>query len=128
MLFEAFGDHQVANVATEVMARTIDAELRAPGLADGRSPDVEPFWGIDTTSRFPDRHGSYLAVWDLGTPAPPVENVPNRAGGDPHGEGRSPSDDVLDLSTTFLEEGVLVDTCGGGPCRTGQPIAPPGGG
>ena len=32
MLYEAFGDHQVANVATEVMARSIGAELRAcPG-------------------------------------------------------------------------------------------------
>jgi hypothetical protein len=121
MLFEAFGDHQVANVATEVMARTVDAELRAPGLADGRSPDVEPFWRIDTTSRFPNRHGSYLVVWDVGTPAPPVENVPNRTGEDPHGMGRNPPDEVLELSTTFLEDGVLVDTCGGGPCRTRMP-------
>jgi hypothetical protein len=127
MLFEAFGDHQVANVATEVMARTIDAELRAPGLADGRSPDVEPFWRIDTTSRFPDRQGSYLVVWDFGTPAPPVENVPNR-GEDPHNLGRIQPDEVLELSTTFLEEGVLVDTCGGGPCQTlGAPRAPGGG-
>jgi hypothetical protein len=127
MLLETFGDHQVANVATEVMARTIDAELRAPGLADGRSPDIEPFWGIDTTSRFPDRHGSYLVVWDFGTPAPPVENVPNRAGQDPHNLGRIQPDEVLELSTTFLEEGVLVDTCGGGPCQT-LDARPPGGG
>ncbi|HEY8524864.1 MAG TPA: hypothetical protein VIL48_07885 [Acidimicrobiales bacterium] len=117
MLFEAFGDHQVANVATEVMARTIDAELRAPGLAEGRSPDVEPFWGIDTTQRVPDRHGSYLVVWDFGTPAPPVENVPNRAGEDPHGMGRD-QPEVLEMTTAFLERGVLVDTCGGGPCQT----------
>jgi hypothetical protein len=117
MLFEAFGDHQVANVATEVMARTIGAELRVPALADGRSPDVEPFWGIDTTSRFPDRRGSYLVVWDFGTPAPPVENVPNRAGDDPHGMGRD-QPEILDLATTFLDEGMLIDTCGGGPCQT----------
>jgi hypothetical protein len=127
MLLQVFGDHQVANVASEVMARTIDAKLRAPGLADGRSPDVDPFWGIDTISQFPDRDGSYLAVWDLGTPAPPVENVPNRAGEDQHNMGRIPPDDVLELSTTFLEEGVLVDTCGGRPC-TGQPIPREGGG
>jgi hypothetical protein len=127
MLFEVFGDHQVANVATEVMARTIDAELRAPGLADRRSPDIEPFWGIATTSRFPDRHGSYLAVWDFGTPAPPVDNVPNRAGEDPHNMGRNLPDDVLQLSTTFLNTGALADTCGGSPCR--EPLGPvPGGG
>ena len=46
LLFEAFGDHQVANVATEVMARTIGARLRAPALAPDRSPDVEPLWDI----------------------------------------------------------------------------------
>jgi hypothetical protein len=128
MLLEAFGDHQVANVATEVMARTIDAQLRAPGLADGRSPDVEPFWRIDTTSRFPDRHSSYLVVWDFGTPAPPVENVPNRAGEDPHNwAGRTPPDEVLELATTFLDDGALVDTCGGGPCYTPGAAGTPGG-
>jgi hypothetical protein len=122
MLYEAFGDHQVANVATEVMARTIDAELRVPALAPGRSPDVEPFWGIDTTGRLPDSRGSYLVVWDFGTPAPPLGNVPNRAGTDPHGQGRDQLE-VLTLATTFLEQGRLVDTCGGGPCQT---LPPPG--
>jgi hypothetical protein len=120
MLFEAFGDHQVANVATEVMARTIGAELRAPGLAPGRSPDVQPFWGIDTTKRLPDSHGSYLVVWDFGTPAPPLGNLPNRAGADPHGQGRDQLE-VLTLASTFLEQGELVDTCGGGPCQTEPP-------
>lgn len=117
MMFEAFGDHQVANVATEVMARTIDAKLRAPGLAEGRSPDVEPFWGIRSIDRFPHRGRSYLVVWDFGTPAPPTENVPNRAGEDPHGMGRA-QPEVLTLATEFLERGRLVDTCGGGPCQT----------
>jgi hypothetical protein len=122
MLYEAFGDHQVANVATEVMARTIDAELRVPALAPGRSPDVQPFWGIDTTRRLPDSQGSYLVVWDFGTPAPPLGNVPNRAGTDPHGQGRDQLE-VLTLAATFLEQGRLVDTCGGGPCQT---LPPPG--
>jgi hypothetical protein len=122
MLYEAFGDHQVANVATEVMARTIDAELRVPGLAPGRSPDVEPFWNIDTTRRLPDKRGSYLVVWDFGTPAPPLDNIPNRAGTDPHGQGRDQLE-VLTLATTFLEQGHLVDTCAGGPCQT---LPPPG--
>lgn len=117
MLFEAFGDHQVANVATEVMARTIGAELRVPALADGRSPDVEPFWDIPPVRRMPDRNGSYLVVWDFGTPAPPLGNEPNRAGEDPHGMGRDhPA--VLELTRAFLEEGLLVDTCGGAPCTT----------
>ena len=113
----AFGDHQVANVATEVMARTIDAELRAPAPADGRSPDVEPFWGIDRARRLPDQGDSYLVVWDFGTQAPPLGNVPNRAGEDPHGMGRGQVD-VLTVATMFLDKGSLTDTCGGGPCQT----------
>jgi hypothetical protein len=117
MLFEAFGDHQVANIATEVMARTIGARLRAPGLADGRSPDVTPFWGIRTVDQFPHHGGSYLVVWDFGTPAPPVANVPNREGEDPHGQGRD-QDEVLNMARAFLQDGDLVDTCGGGPCQT----------
>jgi len=120
MLFEAFGDHQVANVATEVFARTIGARLRAPGLAAGRSPDVEPFWGIRTVTRFPNQGRSYLVMWDFGTPAPPTENVPNRAGQDPHGMGRSQIE-VLTLANEFLAHGTLVDTCNGGPCQTLPP-------
>lgn len=117
MLFAAFGDHQVANVSTDVMARTIGAELRAPGLAPGRSADVEPFWGIPAAPSLPDQGGSYYVMWDFGTPTPPVGNVPNRAGEDPHGMGRS-QDEVLDMALAFLEDGTLVDTCAGGPCQT----------
>ena len=120
MLYEAFGDHQVANVATEVMARTIGAEVRVPALADGRSPDVEPFWGIEPAGPLPDAGGSYLVVWDFGTAAPPLENVPNRAGEDPHGLGRGQVD-VLTVAWEFLAEGHLVDTCAGGPCQTLAP-------
>jgi hypothetical protein len=117
MLYEAFGDHQVANVATEVMARSIGAELRVPALADGRSPDVEPFWAIEPAGPLPDSGDSYLVVWDFGTPAPPVGNVPNRAGEDPHGMGRDQFE-VLTVAWEFLQHGTLVDTCDGGPCQT----------
>ena len=119
LLFEAFGDHQVANVSTEVMARTIGAKLRSPALADGRSPDANPFWGIHTVdaAELPDSGRSYLVVWDFGTPTPPTGNVPNRAGDDPHGKGRDQLE-VLTAALTFLEQGTLVDTCAGGPCQT----------
>jgi hypothetical protein len=117
MLFEAFGDHQVANVSTEVLARTIDARLRAPALADGRSSAVDPFWDIREQTRFPHTGGSYLVVWDFGTPTPPTENLPNRAGEDPHGKGRDQFE-VLTTALTFLEQGKLVDMCAGAPCQT----------
>ena len=120
MLYEAFGDHQVANIATEVLARTINAEVRWPALAPGRSPDVEPYWDLSRTTTFPDTRGSYLVVWDFGTPAPPTGNVPNRAGQDPHGLGRDQAE-VLAVSTAFLNDGVLIDTCAGAPCQTPPP-------
>ena len=37
LLHEAFGDHQVSNVATETEARIIGARLRTPALDPGRS-------------------------------------------------------------------------------------------
>ena len=45
LLHMAVGDHQVANVATEVEARTIGAKLRLPAVDPGRSTEVEPFSG-----------------------------------------------------------------------------------
>jgi len=117
LLFEAFGDHQVANVTTEVMARTIGAKVRAPALAPGRSPDKTPLWDIDKVTSLPARDGSYLVLWDFGTPAPPPGNEANRGGKDPHGAGsRVPA--VLEMNTRFLEQGELVDVCSASPCQT----------
>ena len=52
-LLEAFGDHQVANVATEAFARTIGALVNDPPLSDGRSLDTVPFWGIERVAAYP---------------------------------------------------------------------------
>lgn len=117
LMFEAFGDHQVTNVATEVMARTIGAHVRQPALAPGRSPDVTPFWDIPAVPSFPF-HRSALVMWDFGTPAPPTANLPNRAGTDPHGLGRS-NPDVIRMVANFLKRGgALIDVCGGQPCHS----------
>jgi len=117
MLLEAFGDHQVANVSTEKLARTIGAPRRAPTLADGRSTDSTPFFGIDTIASFPHR-GSGLIVWDFGTPAPPAANTPPRAGSDPHGKlADVPA--ALGLVVAFIPpDGAITNACGDGPCRT----------
>jgi hypothetical protein len=42
MIHEAFGDHQVANVQTETLARTLGAEVRVPTVAGGR-PESRPY-------------------------------------------------------------------------------------
>lgn len=116
LLLEAFGDHQVANVSTEKLARTLGIGRRAPTLAGGRSRDDEPFWGIDPVEDLASAR-SGLVVWDFGTPAPPTENLPNRAGEDPHGK-LSDVPEALALVLSFVTSGTITDVCGDGPCQT----------
>jgi hypothetical protein len=115
LLFGAFGDHQVANVTTDVLARTIGARVRQPALADGRSTDVTPFWGIEPLDAPPARGTGYV-MWDFATPAPPLTNTPNRAGDDPHGKGAEVPE-VLQLALRFVLTGDIEAACAG-PCRT----------
>jgi hypothetical protein len=115
LLLEAFGDHQVANVSTQKLARTLGIGRRAPTLAEGRSSDDEPYWGIDELPELPFE-GSGLVTWDFGTPTPPVENVPNRGGEDPHGK-LSDVPEALALVLAFATEGQIIDVCGGQPCQ-----------
>jgi hypothetical protein len=115
LLHEAFGDHQVANVSTEIEARTIGARLVTPALAPGRHTDVDPFFGIDPVPGYPFG-GSALVVWDSGTPAPPTENVPPRAGSDPHGRPRAQVSARVQKSEFLRDGGGLIDVCGGAPC------------
>lgn len=115
LLDEAFGDHQVANIATENEARTIGAAVHEPALAPGRSPDVEPLYGIppipsDVYS------GSALIVWDSGTPAPPTTNTPPTAGADPHSVPRS-QPVVRYQDAAFLLNGVVLNVCDTAPCQ-----------
>ncbi|MGH9033028.1 MAG: hypothetical protein ACRDZV_12950, partial [Acidimicrobiia bacterium] len=117
LLFEAFGDFQVANVSTEVLARTIGARIREPALAPGRSTAVEPFFGIDPVPELPF-DGSALVVWDYGTPAPPVENVAPSEGSDPHGLITTTIPAVLMASDFLQTDGVLTDPCDAQPCRS----------
>ena len=136
LLHMAFGDHQVANVTTQVEARTIGARLRTPALDPGRSADVQPFWGIPRLRPGESTRGSALVVWDigplrppgcgaagapscLGTPAPPVGNSAPRVGVDPHGiTGRNPL--AQQQFSAFLAlGGRFVDVCGTSPCYAG---------
>jgi hypothetical protein len=128
LLHMAFGDHQVANVGTEVEARTIGAKLRTPAVDPGRSNDVDPFYAIEPIRRYPYR-GSALVVWDigplrppgcsgsacLGTDRPPITNTAPRLGVDPHGvTGREPS--AREQFSRFID-GELIDVCGDEPCH-----------
>ena len=119
LLVQAFGDHQVANVSTEVLARTIGAAVHSPALGNGRSNDVEPLWGIAPLDPA-GPSSSILVVWDFGTPAPPTVNLPPFSpdyGEDPHGAG---SDEplVLQQALTFLLSGTFTDVCNATPCTS----------
>lgn len=108
----ALGDFQVANVAMDVMARSMGASV---GGADVRSTDVEPFWGIERIESYP-YDGSAVFLFDSGTPLPPIENTPPRDGTDPHEDvRRAPA--AYDQVAAFLQpDGAVIDTCDGGPC------------
>ncbi|MFI5767101.1 hypothetical protein ACIA74_00900 [Streptomyces sp. NPDC051658] len=115
----AYGDHQVANAAADVEARTIGARLITPALAPGRSPDTVPYWGIGTLA--PDRlpyRGSAMTVWDSGTPTPPLTNTPPvgpQYGHDPHSDPRN-SSAARQQKATFLTTGRVINVCGTMPC------------
>ena len=126
---EAFGDHQVTNVMTEIEARTIGASLRTPILDPGRSSEKRPFFGIPRIKSFPFT-GSAIEVWDigplrtvggqvLGTPTPPSINIPNRPGVDPHGPDASEQVTGRQQASDFLMPDALskiTDVCGQKPC------------
>ena len=110
LLHEAFGDFQVANVATEVEARTIGARVYRPALASGRSLDRQPFWGIPTIPRFPFS-GSALVVWDSGTAAAPTGDIPPARGSDPHEDPRNSAAARAQKSAFLHRDGVVIDVC-----------------
>ncbi len=129
LLQAAIGDHQVANVAAEVEARTVGASVYTPALAPGRHWDVDPFLGIpevDMNAAAPFTGGSMLVYYDggpagwispttndEGSGTPPDENVPPRPewgfGGDPHGYPRA-AEDGLTQEGSFLS-GAGVPRC-----------------
>jgi hypothetical protein len=115
LLHEAFGDHQVANVATEVEARTIGAAIRQPAMDPGRHSDVNPFYGIPAVPSYPYA-GSAFVVWDSGQPTPPANNTPPRAGSDPHSHPRNSAAARLQKSIFLHINGKFVDVCGADPC------------
>jgi hypothetical protein len=112
MLQVAFADHQVANVAAEVQARTAGAPIMA-GLEPGRHWDLRH---LEPRQSYP-HDGSALVYWDSGNATPPNGNVPPTHSRDPHGDPRNePAAGWQEAH--FLLSGRMVDVCGGGPYRT----------
>jgi hypothetical protein len=140
LIHEAFGDHQVANVATEVEARTLGLFVHQPALAAGRSYEVTPYYGIPPIPSDP-YDGSGIVVWDSGAPTPPTTNTAPKPGRcsnnttqacsvnadcgagntcdswDPHGDPRK-DPNARTQKSNFLKHtgGTITDVCGGMPC------------
>jgi hypothetical protein len=119
LLEEAFGDHQVANIATEDEARTIGAAIREPALSKGRSTEAQPFWDL-----LPLRSGdarSALVVWDSGVPPAPLTDTPPTRGNDPHDTVPRNVPAFWRQMNTFFTTGTITNTCGSGPCKAPYP-------
>jgi hypothetical protein len=117
LLLPAVGDHQVANVASEVMARTMGLSAHWPAVRFDRSADRVPLWGIPHIGTDPF-DGSAIVYWDsFNTPIPPLGNEPPSQGSDPHGFPRSQAKNQLMKSWFLRTGGSVVDTCGGTICR-----------
>jgi hypothetical protein len=126
LLFTAFSDYQVANVATGVMARTYGAAVRTPALDPTTRAGMDyTLWStasVDASSLGSTPFtGSALVMWDFGTPEPPRTNTAPGFPGfpDPHGlGGRVPA--VRQMASEFLQtDGRLIDVCSGLPCAGG---------
>ncbi len=136
LLEMAYGDHQVANVQTQVEARTIGAPLRQPALDSQRLPVgfSEPFYGQDTLGNLagPAADGSGMFIWDIGpkrlegspatlfgTDPPPITNTSpdDSFGVDPHDTVIRQTQDVRTQIANFLKvNGKITDPCGAKPC------------
>jgi hypothetical protein len=121
LLMAGYGDHQVANVAAEVEARTIGARiLKEDVLPPGRSWEKDPWWGLDPVARFPARGVSVFTIWDGGSRPAPLTNIAPTSDedDDPHEWVRNtPAARAMKASFLAIDSSV-VDTCGTGPCLT----------
>jgi hypothetical protein len=128
------GDQQVTNFQAEVMARTVGAQVHDPVLQPGRWPGYEVAWGIPPIGSYPYK-GSALVYWDsgpprandlnvapttgpqLGTNPPPIANLPNRVGQDPHELPRRTVEEQRMVSDFLMPnaQSHILDECGG-PC------------
>jgi len=128
LLGVAIGDHQVANIAAEVEARTLGASRYAPTLLPSRHWDNE-FFGIPAKTA-PYANENTLVYYDggpetyncegpndppgcrgKGSKVPPIENVPPRPewgyGGDPHSYPRHSPNGINQAAAFLSGDGVI---------------------
>ncbi len=105
----ARGDHQVAVVTTEVVARS---DIGLPLMAN-YDRDRMP-WGIPQAP-YP-RRGSGIVLFNFGNAWPPIGNLmPGETLRDPHGMPRAAAWHQDQISH-FFRTGEIIDACGGDGC------------
>ena len=136
LLQMAYGDHQVSNLAGEVEARTIGAQVHTPELDAGRHWGVDPLFGLTPISSYPYSGSAAMVYYDGGplnftgspaqtctdehsvtthgtAPAPLVELPPNPVsvyGCDPHQYPRR-SVDGVGHAASWLSPGASIAQC-----------------
>jgi hypothetical protein len=136
LLQAAYGDHQVSNVAAEVEARTIGAQVHTPELDPGRhwADATDPLFGLTEINSYPFTGSAALVYYDGGplgfdgeqdctdesmdpqhgtAPAPLVNLPPNPVsvyGCDPHSYPRRSLDGVTHAAS-WLSPAGSIDQC-----------------
>lgn len=126
---------QVTTWQADVEARTVGARIHAPVVYEGRWPGVDVAWGIEPITSYP-YSGSAIVYWDsgpvrpgtggadngvIGTDPPPVQNIANESGDDPHGLPRQAPAEQQMVSDFLRPDplSAITDTCLGAPCFAG---------
>jgi hypothetical protein len=130
----AYGDHQVSNLAAEVEARTIGAQIHTPALDSGRYWSPNPPFGLTAIGSYPFSGDAALVYYDggplgfdgdqdctdenmnpqHGTARAPLVNLPpnpvSEFGCDPHGYPRRSIDGVAH-EVSWLSPDPSIDRC-----------------
>lgn len=133
----AFGDHQVANITADTIARTLGIPLYQPVLPDDADTvkATERFYDLDAIAKFP-YSGSALFYWYSGTLAPQNGNITVEMAdewlatcaalseddqdappcGDPHEDPRRQPAVIAQKDAFFTPEGEVTNVCHDKPC------------
>ncbi|HTO01742.1 MAG TPA: hypothetical protein VL068_13815 [Microthrixaceae bacterium] len=135
ILTVAYGDHQVAPITAENIARTLRIPIYQPTLAADRMPKGDMFWNLSPIRKFP-LDGSALYFWDSGTLAPPLGNITpamsdafkSQCAGqedsdvppcaDPHEDPRRQPEVIAQKKAFFVHEGKITNVCHKRPCKS----------
>jgi hypothetical protein len=131
----AFGDHQVANVTADNIARTLKIPMYQPVLPTGADnvPNAARFYNLSGIRKFP-HEGSAYEYWYSGTLPPPNANITPIQGPlyeencqgdlaetspkcvDPHGDPRRQPGVMKQKDSFFQPDGKVINVCNDEPC------------